>query len=75
VKRWLAAATLFLIAALSIVGLGTTTISAATYTYDAPSVTRADVHEIDVVDASSRQLGDTREGLAGLSLLVPRDRV
>ncbi len=52
-KRWLAAATLFFVAAISIVCLGTTATSTATYSYDAPPVPRGGVLELDAADATS----------------------
>ena len=60
-KRWLAAATLFVIAALSIVGLGKTATSAATDTYDARPAPRVGVHEFDAADASSIHLRSALE--------------
>ena len=60
-KRWLAAATLCLIVALSIVGLGTTATGAATFTYDVPTTARFDVHEFGSAAATSILLRNARE--------------
>jgi hypothetical protein len=56
VKRWLAAATLFLIAALSIVGPGTTATSAATFTYGAPTNARVGAPLLPPAESSPAQL-------------------
>jgi hypothetical protein len=56
-----------LVALIGVAVAPTTTTSVVAYAYDAPAIARADVHEIDVADASSTQLGDTREGSASPS--------
>ncbi len=49
--------------ALPAVG-ATTTVSAATFTYDAPTISRVDVHASGAADAESAQLRGSREGFA-----------
>lgn len=67
-KRWLTLAALFLIAALSVVGHGTTTASAASYTYDASLVARVDAHEFGHIDARMAQVTGVREWSASPSV-------
>ena len=49
------------LAFLALVFAGTTTASAATFTYDEPAIARVDVHEVGVASARSAQLSDVRE--------------
>ena len=44
--------------------MSTTTVSAAAYTYDAPTVARVDIHAFRAADASPFQRSGSREGTA-----------
>lgn len=50
------------VSALTVAALGTTTVSAATFTYDAPFVALVDVRHVSGTDAAETQLTAAREG-------------
>lgn len=49
---------------------GTTTVDAAPFTYDVPTISRAKAHDFDDAPASPARLGDAPEGSAPLSHLA-----
>ena len=71
VRRWLLLAVVVL--ASTVVGAmapSTTTVSAASYTYDVPSTTRVEVHEIGASGAGPAQFNAVGEGSAPQSHLA-----
>ena len=66
-RSWLALVATVLAMLTSLLGAGTTTASAASFTYDAPAVARVDIFEFRGADASPAKLNGTPE----LSALPP----
>ncbi len=49
---------------VSLSSASTTTANAATFSYDAPTISRVEVHELDVAPANPARLSGSREGSA-----------